>query len=79
MIDFLAKAPAGSRLVFTYCPKDFIDGKVIFGQEHLYKEMLLKEKSWLFDIGPEDVADFIVKYSWVFWSTSATRSLPNRT
>ncbi len=29
--DFLSKAPAGSRLVFTYVRKDFIDGKVCYG------------------------------------------------
>ena len=28
-MEFLAKAPAGSRLVFTYTPKDFIDGEVL--------------------------------------------------
>lgn len=62
--DFLAKVPAGSRLVFTYVRKDFIDGKVFYGQEYLYKEMLLKDKSWLFGIDPEDVADFLGVYGW---------------
>ncbi len=62
--DFLAKAPAGSRLAFTYIRKDFIDGKVIYGQEYLYKRMLLNDKIWFFGIDPEDVADFLGVYGW---------------
>jgi len=62
--DFLAKAPAGSRLVFTYVRKDFIDGKVFYGQEYLYKKMLLKDKIWLFGMDPEDVVDFLGVYGW---------------
>ena len=62
--DFLAKAPAGSRLVFTYVCKDFIDGKVLYDQEYLYKKMLLKDKIWFFGIDPEDVADFLGVYGW---------------
>ncbi|MCK5008484.1 MAG: SAM-dependent methyltransferase [Spirochaetales bacterium] len=62
--DFLAKAPAGSRLVFTYVRKDFMDGKVFYGHEFLYKKMLLKDKIWLFGMDPEDVADFLGGYAW---------------
>lgn len=62
--DFLAKAPAGSRLAFTYVLKDFIDGKVLYGAEYLYKKMVLKDKSFLFGMDPEDVADFLGVYAW---------------
>jgi len=62
--DFLAKAPAGSRLAFTYVRKDFIDGKVLYGAEYLYKKTVLKDKSWLFGMDPEDVADFLGVYGW---------------
>lgn len=62
--DFLAKAPAGSRLVFTYVRKDFIDGKAFYGQEYLYKRMVLKDKIFLFGMDPEDVADFLGGYAW---------------
>ena len=61
---FLAKAPAGSRLVFTYVRKDFIEGKVLYGNEYLYKRLVLKDKMWLFGIDPEDVADFLGGYGW---------------
>jgi methyltransferase (TIGR00027 family) len=43
--DFLAKAPAGSRLAFTYICKDFIDGEVLYGQQNLYKEMIVQDRS----------------------------------
>jgi methyltransferase (TIGR00027 family) len=62
--DFLAEAPAGSRLVFTYVRKDFIEGKALDGNERLYKKLVLKDKSWLFGLDPEDVADFLGGYGW---------------
>jgi len=62
--EFLAKAPAGSRLVFTYVPKDFMDGKVFYGHEHMYKKMVLKDEIWHFGIDPEDVADFLDRFGW---------------
>jgi len=62
--QLLARAPAGSRLVFTYTPKDFIDGEVFYGQEYLYKQMLLKDKIWFFGIDPEHVDDFLDEYGW---------------
>ena len=62
--DFLAKAPAGSRLAFTYVRKDFIDGKVLHGLEDFHKRMVLKDKSWLFGIDPVDVSDFLGGYGW---------------
>jgi len=62
--DFLAKAPAGSRLAFTYVPKDFIAGKVLYGGEVMYKKMILKDKIWLFGIDPEGVDGFLGGYGW---------------
>lgn len=62
--DFLSKAPSGSRLAFTYTPRDFIDGEVFYGQEYLYKKMLLKDKLWLFGFDPENVDDFLGEYGW---------------
>lgn len=63
-MEFLAGAPAGSRLVFTYTPRDFIDGEVFYGQEYLYKKMLLKDKIWLFGFDPETIDDFLDEYGW---------------
>ena len=63
-LDFLANAPAGSRLAFTYVRKDFIDGKIRYGHTYSYKRFVLKEKSWLFGMDPEEVADFLAVYGW---------------
>jgi len=62
--DFLAKAPAGSRLVFTYVRKDFIDGTVLHGLGSLHERLVLKDKSWLFCMDPEGVPDFLDGYGW---------------
>ncbi len=62
--DFLSNAPSGSRLVFTYTPKDFIEGEAFYGQEYLYKKMLLKDKIWLFGLDPANVSDFLGEYGW---------------
>jgi len=62
--DFLAKVPAGSRLVFTYVRKDFMDGEIFYGQQYLYKRMVLKGEAWFFGIDPEDVSELIGVYGW---------------
>lgn len=62
--DFLATAPGGSRLVFTYTPRDFIDGEVFYGQEYLYKQMLVKDRIWVFGIDPDNVDEYIGEYGW---------------
>ena len=63
-LSFLAGAAPGSRLVFTYTPRDFVDGENLCGQEYLYEKMLLKDKIWLFGFDPEDVDDFLGDYGW---------------
>lgn len=62
--DYLAKSPAGSRLTFTYVRKDFIEGKVLYGHDYIYKNMISKGRSWHFGIEPEGVADFLSAYGW---------------
>jgi methyltransferase (TIGR00027 family) len=62
--DFLARAPSGSRLAFTYVRKDFIDGESMHGHEILYEKMVLKETSWVFGMVPSEVADFLMGYGW---------------
>lgn len=63
-LEALASSPAGSRLVFTYIPRDFIDGEALYGQEHLYRQMLVKDRIWLFGLDPESVDAFIGDYGW---------------
>lgn len=61
--DFLAKADRGSRLVFTYVRKDFLDGKSLYGWERGYKQFVAS-KVWLFGMAPEACPDFLRDYGW---------------
>lgn len=62
--QFLSTAASGSRLVFTYVRKDFLDGVNLYGQEYLYKRYIQKEKLWLFGMAPERIRDFLASYGW---------------
>jgi methyltransferase (TIGR00027 family) len=62
--DFLSRAAAGSRLVFTYVRRDFIEGKSFYGLESLYQRMVRKNRTWLFGINPDGVSDFLNEYGW---------------
>jgi len=62
--DFLSKLPAGSRLIFTYIRKDFLDGKVFYDHHYLYQNMVTKRQSWLFGLNPGDVEAFLSDYNW---------------
>jgi methyltransferase (TIGR00027 family) len=50
--DFLAAAAPGSRLVFTYVRKDFLDGTALYGGESAYQEFVLKRQQWHFGMDP---------------------------
>lgn len=60
----LAKAKPGSRLVFTYVLKNFIEGRNTYGLDRLYQRFRVQHHWWLFGIDPQDVAGFIGDYSW---------------
>jgi len=61
---FLASAQPGSRLVFTYVRRDFVEGRAFYDNEDLYKRLVLEDKIWLFGLNPEDVADFLDRHGW---------------
>ena len=61
--EFLAGAPAGSRLAFTYVKRSFLEGREIGELKLLYKQTVQK-KLWLFGLDPDEVADFLAPYSW---------------
>jgi methyltransferase (TIGR00027 family) len=61
--DFLAGTAAGSRLVFTYDRKDFLEGKALYGWEGGYTRFV-KSEIWRFGIEPERCAAFLEKYGW---------------
>ena len=61
--EFLAKAASGSRLVFTYVIKDFLDGRAMYGWEKGYKDWVTN-KIWIFGMEPEAWPDFLKDYGW---------------
>jgi methyltransferase (TIGR00027 family) len=60
----LQPTPTGSRLVFTYVRRDFIDGLNMYGATLLYKRFRQRQQVWRFGINPEDVAAFVAEYGW---------------
>jgi methyltransferase (TIGR00027 family) len=62
--DFLASAARGSRLAFTYVCKDFVEGRNMYGQEHLYRRYVGENKIWLFGMDPQEVSSFLEQYGW---------------
>ncbi len=61
--DFLAGAKGGSRLIFTYVRKDFLDGRAMYGWESGYKRYVLG-RIWLSAMEPTDVPGFLKGYGW---------------
>ena len=62
--EFLARAKARSRLVFTYVRKDFIDGTERYGLDTLYQAYRVSGPLWRFGLAPEQVAAFLGEYGW---------------
>jgi methyltransferase (TIGR00027 family) len=60
----LQTAPSGSRLVFTYVPKDFIEGRNLYGADLLYKRYRQRQQVWKFGLNTEDVAGFVADFGW---------------
>ena len=60
----LRDAPAGSRLVFTYVRKDFIDGVNMYDAAILYKRFRQRQQVWRFGLDPDDVSAFIAEHGW---------------
>jgi methyltransferase (TIGR00027 family) len=61
---FLAQAPEGSELVFTFVRRDFLDGVALFGGEAAYREFVQKRRIWKFGLLPAEVAEFVAEYGW---------------
>lgn len=54
----------GSRMVFSYVRRDFIDGTNRYGTPTLYRSVRERRQLWHFGIAPEDVASFLQEYGW---------------
>jgi methyltransferase (TIGR00027 family) len=70
--QFLAQARPGSRLVFTYVLRSFIEGTETYGLDRLYRRMRVNHQYWQFGFDPREVSAFINGYGWeVLEQTSA--------
>jgi methyltransferase (TIGR00027 family) len=63
-LEGLRAAAPGSRLVFTYVRRDFIDGTNLYGTRTLYRNTRERHQLWQFGLGPDEVAEFIAEYGW---------------
>jgi methyltransferase (TIGR00027 family) len=60
----LQSAGPGSRLVFTYVRRDFIDGVNLYDAALLYKRFRQRHQVWRFGLDPDAVSTFIAEYGW---------------
>jgi methyltransferase (TIGR00027 family) len=60
----LQGAATGSRLVFTYVRRDFIDGVNMYDAAILYKRFRQRQQVWRFGLDPDEVSDFVAEYGW---------------
>lgn len=63
-LEGLRAAAPGSRLVFTYVRKDFIDGTNRYGTRTLYRSVRQRRQLWHFGLQPDEVGAFIADYGW---------------
>lgn len=63
-LEGLRAAAPGSRLVFTYVRRDFIDGTNRYGTRTLYRNTRERQQLWQFGLDPGEVAEFIGEYGW---------------
>jgi len=60
----LRAAAPGSRLVFTYVRRSFIDGTDRHGATALYRRMCQRRQMWRFGLEPDEVEAFLAGYGW---------------
>jgi methyltransferase (TIGR00027 family) len=60
----LQATSAGSRLVFTYVRKDFIDGVNMYDAAILYTRFRQRQQVWRFGLYPDEVSAFVAEYGW---------------
>lgn len=63
-LEGLRAAAPGSRLVFTYVRRDFIDGTNRYGTRTLYRRVRQRRRLWHFGLQPDEVAAFVADYGW---------------
>jgi methyltransferase (TIGR00027 family) len=62
-LEFIAEAPGGSQIIFTYVLRSVIEKKsLIGGSEFLMTSMEAGDHGWKFGISPDEVREFIRPY-----------------
>jgi methyltransferase (TIGR00027 family) len=64
ILEGLRAAAPGSRLVFTYVRRDFIEGTNRYNTRTLYRNTRQRQQLWHFGLEPDEVAEFIADYGW---------------
>lgn len=60
----LARAAAGSRLIFTYVRRDFLEGTNRWNSQALYDQFVRNQRIWHFGLDPDDVNPLLQDYGW---------------
>jgi methyltransferase (TIGR00027 family) len=63
-LESLRPAASGSRLVFTYVRRDFLDGVNLYGAQQLYRRFRQRQQLWHFGLPPDEVASFLDGHGW---------------
>lgn len=63
-LEGLRAVAPGSRLLFTYVRRDFIDGANLYGTPRLYRRVRQQRRLWHFGLQTDQVADFLAEYGW---------------
>jgi len=78
IFEFLAKAKFGSRMIFTYILKEFLNGERTYGLDIVYKMARVTEEFWHFGLHPRDVNTFVEEFSWKVLEQPTTDDLRER-
>lgn len=76
--QFLAKAKSGSRLVFTYVLKDFIDGKNTYDAQGLYERFRVKSQVWQLGLAPDQISRLLAEYGWTLLEDAGAKEFIER-
>jgi len=78
ILEGLRAVAPGSRMVFTYVRKDFIDGTNRYGARTLYRSVRQRRQLWHFGLPPEGVAEFVADYGWQLMEQAGPDELVHR-
>ena len=63
IFDFLSHVHSGSKIIFTYVRKDYLDGNNLYGMDEVYKRFV-KTGTWKFGMDPGSWPQFLEEYRW---------------